>query len=406
MMVILFVLAGLTPLVFRLVWVVLNPELSFRDEVIYLDLARHLAVEGRYALSPEYGFALRWPPGLPLLLAAVGMVAPVSALTALVVNSLLSWGTILVYAVAVGWVTRRPIAVAAMLLAGGLHPSFLFLGATSYPHTLQAFTMAMLVLGMAWVARPDAPGPPRSGHALWMGAWLGIGALAVPANLFIVPAVLLWLYLIHPARILPHAFLALIGLALVVGPWTLRNLHVEKEFTLISASAGQQIFYGYNEKTDMNAGAMIPIPDSLQARLATAQSAKEADRAYWQYGMSWIRENPGRAIGLYGLKFLNFFRWDTGPLFTRTEETPFRTWVARGTTLVVFSLFMAGAVFLWRAQPHVVYTAGAMILLSAAGYALFITRYRYRLPLEPLMLFVGVWGWHLRRQFPEKDRPT
>ena len=67
-------------------------------------------------------------------------------------------------------------------------------------------------------------------------------------------------------------------------------------------------------------------------------------------------------------------------------------WLQRATTLFVFALALAGCWRLWTREIRWVDFTAVLLGTMALGHAFFVSRYRYRLPLEPVLIFVGVLG--------------
>jgi hypothetical protein len=95
---------------------------------------------------------------------------------------------------------------------------------------------------------------------------------------------------------------------------------------------------------------------------------------------------------LWGLKLLNWFRWNTGTMNTDSARVSGSDWAQRLSSLFVFGVCVAGCVFGWPRKKRWILFATVLMLANAFGHALFISRYRYRLPFEPLLLLVGLCG--------------
>jgi CHASE2 domain-containing sensor protein len=61
-----------------------------------------------------------------------------------------------------------------------------------------------------------------------------------------------------------------------------------------------------------------------------------------------------------------------------------------------FALALVGLVLLWRKRPSAALLISAVTVTFALGYALFVTKLRYRIPILPLVfVLAGVGAWHL-----------
>jgi CHASE2 domain-containing sensor protein len=63
---------------------------------------------------------------------------------------------------------------------------------------------------------------------------------------------------------------------------------------------------------------------------------------------------------------------------------------------VEFGLALFGLVFLWRTQRAAALLIGTVTITFALGYALFVAKLRYRIPVLPLVfVLAGVGAWKL-----------
>jgi hypothetical protein len=380
-----------------------RPEFAYPDEDIYMDIARHVAEQNCYQTSPGSIYhAVRQAPGLPVTLGVLGKVASLTPPLAKILNALVSVLTSAVYALAIWWLTRNLLAVNAVILLTAFHPSVLYLSVTNYPQAFQGLWLALLTLALAgFVLRPHA-GPARPG--IFCGLLIGAGALYVPTQIFLAPAAVAFFRQRGWRWLAGFVVFLGMGLAVAMAPWTLRNLIVEKDPIVFSTCGGEAMYWGFNEQAGMNTGARMGIPADLEKELFAARSGRESERAYLARTTSWIREHKARAFRLWALKFLNFFRWNNGALETQHEQSNFREWIAALTTLTVFGLAFWGNLHLWkRERAWTVFTLTLLVCL-AFGHAFFLSRYRYRLPFEPFLLFTGVLGLFRQPQLaPEAD---
>lgn len=367
-----------------------SPDFRFPDEGYYLDIASHIATENRYAVSPGSPvFATRQAPGLPVTLGLLGKVIPLSSKIAKITNGMAGVLTAVLYALAVWRLTRRPAATLWILALVGLHPTLLYTSITNYPQTFQGFWMAALTLTWTWRLSDRAPSP---NIGALQGSLIGLGALFAPTHLLVAPAALAFYWKQGRSWIIRYTVWATLAGALVLTPWTLRNLAVEHAFIPFSTSGGEQLYLGFNPQAGMNTGVHIAPTLGLVEDLRGASSGAKQEQCFRNAALNWMVKHPRDTLRLWLLKALNFFRWDNGKMATASEQSVTRAWIARLTSLGVFGLALFGT---WRNRgrgspwPS---TAVVLMLALAAGHACFISRYRYRLPFEPFLLLVGVVG--------------
>ena len=376
-----------------------RPEFAYPDEELYMDIAQHVADENRYQFSPGGPYhAVRQAPGLPLTLGVLGKVVQLTPPRAKLLNGLVSVLTAAAYAGAAWWLTRNLLAVNAVILLTAFHPTVLYTSVTNYPQTFQGLWLALLTLTLARIVTRPETGPARPG--LISGLLIGAGAFYVPTQVFVIPAVAAFFWPRGWRWLTGFVVFLGVGLAVAVTPWTLRNLIVEKEPIPFSTSGGEAFYWGNNDQAGMNTGARMGMSPELEKEVWAARSGRESEQVFRAHAVRWIRENKAQALRLWGLKFLNFFRWDNGGLATEGEHSHAREWIARLTSLLVFGFALWGNWRLWtRDRAWAVMTA-VLLLCLAFGHAFFLTRYRYRLPFEPFLLFTGILGFFLQRETP------
>lgn len=383
-------------LVVRLGVCVWSPAFQFPDEFLYQELARNIADHNTYAYdTPKHGlYPVRQAPGLPLLLGLAGKVLPLTPLNCKLINATAAWLAVAALALLVWRQTGQSAVVGLLVLLAGLHPAHVFTSATNYPQSFQTLWVAMLALSLVrWLDDPAA-GPA----GFRPGLWIGVGALFVPTQIFLVPAV--WLARVATRRtgLLRYSLALGLGVLLPVLPWTLRNAVVERAFIPFSTSGGEQFALGFCDQAGPNTGVQIALPEPVLEKVRRAQNGHEVEAICKEAGRAWIRAHPAEACRLWLLKFANFFRWDTGAMVTAEQGGARRAWLSRLTSLAVLAIGMAGIGCLFRRQRGPAVFAVAAMLFLAAGHACFLSRYRYRLPFEPLLLAWGLWGWSLRRR--------
>ena len=386
-----FALAGIL-LVMRWGLCFFNPEFKYADEQWFLEIAQNLAHGRGYRIDHEgYGtLAICHAPGLPFSLALAGYVIPMGPLTAKLVNATVSWAAILCYAIAAYLLTRNLLIAMTVMVFIGLHPPFAYLSASNYPNTFQAFWLAALVLLIAGgiVFHPDTRITARWGLA--EGFLLGIGALYAPPQLFVLPALALAQFTRHFRRWLVYCIALGFGFVVPLVPWTVRNFIHEKAFIPFSISGGLHMYLGFNSQAKANTTSDVDT-SRLRDKLVNVKTAKELENVAKAEAVAWIKAHPADAARLWLVKTLNFFRWDNGRMATASEgDKPMRTLLCRVTTVLVYAVFLIGCLRGYSKGRFWIVFGSLTLLLQAAGYGFFVSRYRYRLPFEPLLLFIGL----------------
>jgi 4-amino-4-deoxy-L-arabinose transferase-like glycosyltransferase len=361
---------------------VMPRRILWPDGLEYQAVARSLLEHGSYGLQ-----TLR-PPGYPTLIAAVYALTGENLLALRLVEALLGTASVAVVGVA-GAAAFGPAAgwIAASIMA--LHPVLAFLPSTQYSEStlVRVVVLALAALVAAW----------RGGGAgRWAlaGALFGVAALVRPTVMFLLPGLGLGLLLAlgatGRARVLPAAA-ALAALALVVAPWVVRNHRVHGRWFFIATGGGRQFWVGNNARA--TAETTAPTQWNAAERESLASYPDEIARERWHYreGLRFVRAQPARAAGLYLKELGNLFApWPE--TFSRALAIGPLGRVAQGLATAVLFLGVLLAIPRLRGDPLLWPLAGAVVsfaLMSAA----FFTVMRYRMVIEPVLLWLAGVGW-------------
>jgi hypothetical protein len=329
----------------------------------------------------------------------MGQVVPLSPLTAKLLNATVGWIAVVLYTLAACWLLQSRFVALAVMLAIGLHPPLLYLNTANYPNTFEVFWLSTLVLLLVYVHRFRPEHRVSARWGLVEGCILGIGALYVPTLLFLLPALALAQFARPFRRWLIYGLALGFGFIAALLPWMIRNAIVERAFIPFGVGAGKEMYAGFNDHaranlwqaTDKEGIYGFERPPGLPARILSAADHRKADAVYQSAAVAWIKAHPTSAARLWLAKALNFFRWDVGAMHTAEEgRRPLRILLTRATTIVVFSVFVLGCLFSSSNNRFWALFGGLSMLFLACGHALLISRYRMRLPFEPLLLFVGL----------------
>ena len=126
-----------------------------------------------------------------------------------------------------------------------LYPTAIYFSYELLTETLYVFLLfAFAVMSCAVLISKT----PSWETALGTGLVIGLMALTRPTILFFAPFFGLWLLIVFPSllRAVGVGACVLAGIAVVVGPWTIRNYFVHDEFVLISPVAWTVFLSGNN----------------------------------------------------------------------------------------------------------------------------------------------------------------
>jgi 4-amino-4-deoxy-L-arabinose transferase-like glycosyltransferase len=384
---------------------------AFAVRVIYLTLAHTYRIRpyddhmlfgeemGRIARALATGFGFSDPfrghtgpttwvgPLFPLLLAGVfklfGVFSPLSAWVILTLNSLFSALTALtIWEIATRCFNHNVARWSAWIWA--LYPAALqYAVRWIWDTSLTTFLFSWaLVLALRL----------RSGETLgrWalFGLLWGLTGLSNPALLILLPACGLWVLAGAPRRQWSGVLLAALLFAACLGPWTWRNWLIFHHLVPARGNFGAELYLGNGPGATgllMEYDHPIQAPDQL--RLYTAMGEIAYSRMRGEQAMTLIRKDPG----LFAQNTLKrvFFFWAGVPHpVSRTEWVEY----ARNLNFILGSVcgLLGLALALQRKAPAAWLFAWAFLLLPLVYYGV-AAHARFRHPLEPLMVILGVY---------------
>jgi 4-amino-4-deoxy-L-arabinose transferase-like glycosyltransferase len=323
-----------------------------------------------------------WPPGYPYFMAATYRVlGPVvhSTRTFQVVLGALT--CLLVFAIGARLFDRRCGLLAAAFAA--VYPLAVYTAGTLYPATLQTFLLATVVL-LCLVARDRG----SAALAVLAGIVAGASALVAPSAL---PAYLLAaLWLAWPVRSRLYIVMALVfilPLLLGLSAWSYRNNKAFGRPVAVSANGGFNFWLGNHP--DVTATTGNRMTDRMRVELGSVyakhRNVAVRDSVLYAMGMEYAKSDPGRFAKLSAAKAVNFWRLYPKPM---TDAG------AAGRKAVLYSILSYGVLLpfavVWLLRSLGRSRGAWLILLVFLAYtgvhALFISKVRFRVPLDPYIL--------------------
>ncbi len=302
-------------------------------DALYHDYWAHALVTGDW--TPPPGFEdpqirttpfLR-PPGYPYFLSLVYRVASCSRWTAerryavaAVVQMALGLASCAVgFAFARRWFGGAVALVFAAFL--GTYWIFIYYEGELVEPVLLVLLLLLLVHALSgWAASVTLP------RALLAGVLLGLTALVRPnILLFVVPAAAWACWITRRARPSRRGRfgVAVLGLAagaaIAIAPATVRNWVVARDFVLISANGGVNLWIGNNERAN---GRFVTPPGlerfddcfrypelvrNLEVQSGRPMRYSDVARHYARLAIDYVKSHPGRALRLAGQKLLLFW---------------------------------------------------------------------------------------------------
>jgi 4-amino-4-deoxy-L-arabinose transferase-like glycosyltransferase len=394
---------------------------AFAVRVLYLTLAHTYRIRpyddhmlfgeemGRIARALATGFGFSDPfrghtgptawvgPLFPLMLAGVfkvfGVFTPQSAWVILTVNSLFSALTArTTWEIAARCFNRKVALWSAWIWA--LYPAAMqYAVRWVWDTSLTTFLFSWVLVVALRTRSPDAsPGHPTMTARHWalLGLLWGLTGLSNPALLIFLPICGLWVLAGAPDW-RSQASGVLLGTLLFTacfGPWTWRNWEAFHQFVPTRGNFGAELYLGNGPGATgllMEYDHPIQAPDQL--RLYTRMGEIAYSRMRGAQAWAAILADPGHFIA-DTLKRVFFF-WGGVP--HPASATP---WVEYGRSLNFVFASVCGllglALALWRKAPAAGLLAWAFLLLPLVYYGV-AAHARFRHPLEPLMVVLGVY---------------
>jgi hypothetical protein len=374
--------------------VMLSTHARFPDEAEYLRLASHLVDGTGFSMDGVHPTAMR-PPGYPLFLAAIQSVGG-GVILARIAQYFFFAGTVLL----VWRICRNELPSTTLLMVTGvvlIYPVLFYTSATLYPQTLAGF---LFVLAVSLLLATPRGILKNIATGLTFGALM----LVVPTFALTLIVILAVAWLLKIIR-WQEAILIVIGASLLVGIWTARNEIVFHRLVPFASNSGENLLIGNCENTTPYGGSgNIDRTHYAQEAQARGLDEFETDHFYQQAAISWIKQNPGRALVLYFEKTANYFNvYNAYAAGTNAEVSPWKQ-VVMGITYVVLLGLLAWRLAEWKRYPLSANEKFllAVYILSAFTMAIFVTRIRYRLPYDYLVIVLV--ATHLsRRWLPTKS---
>lgn len=277
------ILCGIT---LRVAWASAFPAISASDGAVYLKLGQQLAAGDPYFIANSHAF---WPPGYPIFLAPwlhlplpTATIILLSNLTLYVLTSLIVW---LLGSRVAGQQAAR---LATFFLA--TWPNYLACSVTAEKENLVVFLLPLALL--LYTRGADSH---RSRFAA--GLVIGFAALAQPSTLFF-PATLVCYEILQrrPWRAVLAALVTLLlGMALVIAPWSARNTRVFGEFLLITSNGGDNL---YRANNPLATGGYTKRGEVELEHLGEL----ERNRTGFRLAKEWISSHPAEFAGLIPAK--------------------------------------------------------------------------------------------------------
>ncbi len=369
---------------------------EFGDARAYLYAARTLVRTGHYPKTTE-PFYFR-APGYPVFLAIATLGRPDHIALAKIANAVAGSLAVVLLAALSGRIFRRRDFAAATGVLAAVHPGLLSLSRDIESEPL--FLLLLVAAGFLLLAAADRP---SSNLAVFSGAVLGGAALTRPSALMLAPLLAAPVFdRRYPTRARAHlAASALLGFALVLAPWTLRNLRVFHELLPVNDAAGSAFYQGnsdwtvrfyrlrnreeYRQWSRAMFGDLARQAAALEQRGIT--SPHQRSRYFFERAIAERRGDPAGWLRLLAVKAWDFLRPYPNPMFWPVP-------VVAAVGIFGAAVMLLGGIGLaidGRAGVRVF--ALIVLAISLAAHVVLLVVWRYRIPYwDPILLLYAPAG--------------
>jgi hypothetical protein len=245
--------------------------------------------------------------------------------------------------------------------------------------------------------------PRKAWAVVVLGVAIGITTLTRGEGVLLVPAVLLiWWPDLSRRQLLTHGA-ALAGVfVLTIVPWTIRNEVVMDAFIPLSSNSSTTLWSGHNPNAR---GFQNYAPPSLLAQIPQTGKEREIEESKLlrREAIDFMTSHPKRELELIPLKLLALARGDSnalewvngGPAGQKPIGTDLINPISVTADAAWFALLactIASLIVLWRSLWQVPLVRAVLLLFTGSLFLygfLYYGNYRYRVPLEPLMMLVS-----------------
>ena len=306
----------------------------------------------------------------------------------------------LVNAAATSWaaslsfqIARRLAGTRAAWIAGGivlLHPACV--GFTRLVWDTSLFTLGV-VLTLQWSIRlTERP----FGAIAWLGfgLWLGGLALLNPGLTFAYPLLVLWpLTRLHgwrSWRVIRGVSLVLLGWAVAIAPWTVRNWVQLGKLAYIRTGLPLELWLGVCPEADPGGASVYPSQFPLRNPEVQRHVATVGEAAFitesGQKASEGIRRDPLRFARLTALRAADYW---AGTVFIHSASGA--GWPETKGRLLLMAILLAEVlaiatllVLVRHVDPNVWWMLGIVVVFSLI-YCVTHVEIRFRAPTEPIM---------------------
>jgi len=251
-------------------------------------------------------------------------------------------------------------------------------------------SLSAFLLSLLFMLTVEMEGEERVSSWIGYGLLWGVTALSNPAALSFLPFGGCWLvYQLHRRRkaFLMPAVLSAIVFWMTIMPWMVRNYEVMGKVVFIRDNFGNELRVGNNPLAD-GQYVLALHPSHNDFLLAKYQRLGElafcADQG--RLAKEWIAQNP-RRFAVITLRRVYYF-WDGLP---RLARNPWLAETKNTHYLLISVVGIWGLLLALKRRVHGVFLFASLIVVYPLVYYICFPEPRYRHPIDPQLLILGVY---------------
>ncbi len=363
----------------------LDQEIQWNDGREYYRLARSISENRTYSNNDGSPTAL-WPPGYPVFLALSGGSTTITRIIQAIIGAV---SVLLAYAIA-----GRFMGYSKALLAAGsvaIYPLYIHAAGVFYPVVILTLLMGGIVF-LLLRALDEGSGK----KSLLAGVLGGLMTVTKASSLLALGFVILWLLWEnqrskHIRTGMRLSVLFIVPIVLLAGAWSVRNYRALGTPVLVSTNGGYNFWIGNFPGTKATTGNReVPGREEEEGKIRSLHHGEvELDRVFYQRGFEYIKKEPWRFIRLSLCKAFNLWRLYPDPLTRDIKRWEIMACVMSYGILMLFALY-------WLVMNARKRSVARLILLIFLAYtivhALYISKVRFRLPLDMLIAVAAAGG--------------
>jgi len=373
-------------------------KFGFGDSATYWELAKTIAFGLPYEYGPD-GAQIFRTPGYPTLLSPIFLMTgnETSVLYGRAVSAVFGTLTIAV----LFWLGRELFGTRAGLLAGAIatfYPGAVAMGALVLTEATFGFMMSLQLA--IWVAASQEQSTRRSiGLAIFAGFIAGFATMLRPSWLLFTPFAILAALIASRARIrhLSLGIAMMLGLALIMAPWCIRNARLTGHFVPTTLQVGASLYDGLNPNATGASDMAFVEKIANEERQSNVESSTDEsfeyrlDRRFRTAALDWANSHKSQAAYLAGVKFLRL--WNIWPNEKSLSNPMIRLAICLTFTPIVALAIVCAFRTIRFGWPYILCWLPAVYFTVL--HVVFVGSIRYRQPpmLLLIVLAAGLLTW-------------